>query len=104
MDESNAVPPIRKGHSRLPAVMERFSVSASTIYAEMKAGRFPRPKLFGKKIALWDDAELDEVEKNMPRSSGWSDARKPLHIGRPKKSAEPTPKPVKRKLQPRQPR
>lgn len=45
--------------SRLPALLARVPLSRSQLYAEMSAGRFPRPVKISDRINAWDDDEVD---------------------------------------------
>lgn len=45
---------------RLPEVKSKSGYGRSTIYAEIKAGRFPRPLKIGKRASAWSEAEIDE--------------------------------------------
>ena len=51
--------PKPKRLSRLPKVLERVPLSRSQIYAEMDAGRFPRPIKISDRLNAWDDDEID---------------------------------------------
>lgn len=45
---------------RLPAVKERTGKSRSTIYAEIKDGRFPSQIQIGPRSVGWLESEIDE--------------------------------------------
>ena len=45
---------------RREEVEERFGVSRSWIYCEMRAGRFPEPVRIGKRAVRWRVLDLDE--------------------------------------------
>jgi prophage regulatory protein len=45
--------------SRLPVVLARVPLSRSQLYAEMEAGRFPRPIKISDRLNAWDDDEID---------------------------------------------
>jgi prophage regulatory protein len=52
--------------SRLPAVLERTGLSASTIYDKVAPGEFPKPIKLGAKSVGWLDHEIDEwIEARM---------------------------------------
>lgn len=45
---------------RREEVEQRFGVSRSWIYCEMRAGRFPEPIRIGKRAVRWKVVDLDE--------------------------------------------
>ena len=45
---------------RREEVEQRFGVSRSWIYCEMRAGRFPEPVRIGKRAVRWKVVDLDE--------------------------------------------
>ena len=51
---------------RREEVEERFGVSRSWIYCEMRAGRFPEPVKIGKRAVGWRVVDLDEWPKAGP--------------------------------------
>ena len=51
-------------------VEERFGVSRSWIYCEMRAGRFPEPVKIGKCAVRWRVMDLDEWAADRPVSHG----------------------------------
>ena len=53
-----SAPPLRL--IRLAEVKRRTSVSTSTIYRWMRAGKFPQSCTLGGYIAAWSAAEVDE--------------------------------------------
>lgn len=55
---------------RREEVEERFSVSRSWIYGEMRAGRFPEPVKIGKRSVRWRVVDLDEWAAGRPVSHG----------------------------------
>ncbi len=44
---------------RLPAVKQRVGLSTSTIYAEIRAGRFPRPVKLSQRVACWPESTIE---------------------------------------------
>jgi prophage regulatory protein len=44
---------------RLPDVLERVSVSRSSVYTWIAAGQFPKWITVGKRTAVWNSAEVD---------------------------------------------
>ena len=60
---------------RREEVEERFGVSRSWIYCEMRAGRFPEPVKIGKRSVRWRVADLDEWSADRPVSHGDSGDR-----------------------------
>ena len=44
---------------RLPAVKDRTGLSRSTIYAQIKEGKFPKPIRLGKRAVGWTDEDID---------------------------------------------
>lgn len=55
---------------RREEVEERFGVSRSWIYAEMRAGRFPEPVRIGSRSVRWKVADLDEWADGRPTAHG----------------------------------
>ena len=55
---------------RREEVEERFGVSRSWIYCEMRAGRFPEPVKIGKRGVRWRVVDLDEWAADRPVSHG----------------------------------
>ncbi|MCY4554903.1 MAG: AlpA family phage regulatory protein [Chloroflexi bacterium] len=55
---------------RREEVEERFGVSRSWIYCEMRAGRFPEPVKIGKRSVRWRVVDLDEWAAGRPLSHG----------------------------------
>ena len=55
---------------RREEVEERFGVSRSWIYCEMRAGRFPEPVKIGKRSVRWRVVDLDEWAAERPVSHG----------------------------------
>lgn len=51
-------------------VEERFGVSRSWIYCEMRAGRFPEPVKIGKRAVRWRVSDLDEWAASRPVAQG----------------------------------
>lgn len=45
---------------RLPEVMERTSLSRSTIYRYIALGKFPKSKPLGVRAVGWRDSEISE--------------------------------------------
>ena len=60
---------------RREEVEERFGVSRSWIYGEMRAGRFPEPVKIGKRSVRWRVVDLDEWAAGRPVSHGDSGDR-----------------------------
>ena len=60
---------------RREEVEERFSVSRSWIYGEMRAGRFPEPVKIGKRSVRWRVVDLDEWAAGRPVAHGDSSDR-----------------------------
>ncbi len=55
---------------RREEVEERFGVSRSWIYCEMRAGRFPEPVKIGKRAVRWRVIDLDEWARDRPVAHG----------------------------------
>ena len=55
---------------RREEVEERFGVSRSWIYGEMRAGRFPEPVRISKRSVRWRVVDLDEWAAGRPVSHG----------------------------------
>ena len=55
---------------RREEVEERFGVSRSWIYCEMRAGRFPEPVRIGMRAVRWRVSDLDEWAAGRPVSHG----------------------------------
>ena len=55
---------------RREEVEERFGISCSWIYCEMRAGRFPEPVRIGKRAVRWRVAELDAWAEGRPVAHG----------------------------------
>ena len=55
---------------RREEVEERFGVSRSWIYSEMRAGRFPEPVRIGARSVRWRVADLDEWSAGRPTAHG----------------------------------
>ena len=55
---------------RREEVEERFGVSRSWIYLEMRAGRFPEPVRIGKRAVRWRVSDLDEWAARRPVAHG----------------------------------
>ena len=55
---------------RREEVEERFGVSRSWIYCEMRAGRFPEPVKIGKRAVRWRVSDLDEWAAGRPVAHG----------------------------------
>lgn len=51
---------------KLSEVVERYRVSTTTIYSEIKQGRFPAPRRIGK-AARWWRADLDAFDSGLPQ-------------------------------------
>ena len=60
---------------RREEVEERFGVSRSWIYGEMRAGRFPEPVKISKRSVRWRVVDLDEWAAGRPVSHGDSGDR-----------------------------
>ena len=60
---------------RREEVEERFGVSRSWIYSEMRAGRFPEPIRIGSRSVRWRVSELDEWSAGRPVAHGESGRR-----------------------------
>ena len=56
-------------------VEERFGVSRSWIYSEMRAGRFPEPVRIGPRSVRWRVSDLDEWSDGRPVAHGESGRR-----------------------------
>lgn len=56
-----------EGYVRLPVVLATFGVQKSKIWAMIKEGKFPAPKKFGNKTALWDVRELRDIMERLSR-------------------------------------
>ena len=55
---------------RREEVEQRFGVSRSWIYCEMRAGRFPEPVRIGKRAVRWKVVDLDEWAAGRPVAHG----------------------------------
>lgn len=55
---------------RREEVEERFGISRSWIYGEMRAGRFPKPVKIGRRSVRWRVVDLDEWAADRPVSDG----------------------------------
>ena len=55
---------------RREEVEERFGVSRSWIYCEMRAGRFPEPVRIGKRAVRWRVTDLDKWAEDRPVAHG----------------------------------
>lgn len=44
---------------KLPKVLAISNKSRSTVYAEIKAGRFPKPIKIGRRAVAWLDSEIE---------------------------------------------
>ena len=55
---------------RREEVEERFGLSRSWIYSEMRAGRFPEPVRIGKRAVRWRVSDLDEWAAERPLAQG----------------------------------
>ena len=55
---------------RREEVEERFGVSRSWIYCEMRAGRFPEPVKIGKRAVRWRVIDLDQWARDRPVAHG----------------------------------
>mgnify|MGYP006308919381 CR=1 FL=1 len=44
---------------RRPVVQERTALSRSTLYALVKAGKFPKPVKLNKRAVAWVESEID---------------------------------------------
>ena len=51
-------------------VEERFGMSRSTIYRQMRAGNFPEPIKVSPKAVRWRESELEEWLATRPRGTG----------------------------------
>lgn len=52
-------PPHGESLNKLPAVQHRTGLSKSTIYALIKAGKFPEPVRLGSRCSRWKSSDLD---------------------------------------------
>tara|TARA_Y200000002_G_scaffold331360_1_gene296505 strand:- start:6331 stop:6519 length:189 start_codon:yes stop_codon:yes gene_type:complete len=50
---------------RLPQVIERYSLSESSIYRKRKSGNFPQPIALGDRAIAWKISDLEKWEKNL---------------------------------------
>ena len=55
---------------RREEVEERFGVSRSRIYYEMRAVRFPEPVKIGQRAVRWRVSDLDKWDRNRPVAHG----------------------------------
>ena len=55
---------------RREEVEERFGVSRSWIYNQMRAGRFPEPVKISERAVRWRVADLDEWAADRPVAHG----------------------------------
>ena len=55
---------------RREEVEERFGLSRSWIYSEMRAGRFPEPVRIGKRAVRWRVLDLDKWAADRPVAHG----------------------------------
>ena len=51
-------------------IEERFGMTRSTIYRQMRAGNFPEPVQISPKAVRWRETELEEWEASLPRATG----------------------------------
>lgn len=51
---------------RIDEVTRRTGLSKATIYALIKQGRFPRPRLLGKRGVGWIEEEIEEWIRSRP--------------------------------------
>tara|TARA_B100000424_G_scaffold160610_1_gene123020 strand:+ start:285 stop:473 length:189 start_codon:yes stop_codon:yes gene_type:complete len=56
---------IEKRFLRLPQVMERYSLSESTIYRKRRSGEFPKPIQLGDRAIAWAITDLQKYEKTL---------------------------------------
>lgn len=59
-----------RGLPRREEVEERFGLSRSWIYCEMRAGRFPEPVRIGQRAVRWLVSNLDEWAASRPVAQG----------------------------------
>ncbi len=55
---------------RREEVEERFGVSRSWIYNQMRAGRFPEPVKISERAVRWRVADLDKWARDRPVAHG----------------------------------
>ncbi len=60
---------------RLREVVAKCGASKSTVYREMKAGRFPRPVRLGAKSSAWVESEVDKFIERLRRERDRGAAR-----------------------------
>lgn len=59
---ANATPTPQQFY-RLPQLKQRFGISASSIWAWTKAGKFPAPIKLGTNTTAWDASEIEAWAK-----------------------------------------
>ena len=52
---------------RLPAVIDLVGIKRTVIYERIKAGTFPKPVQIGARAVAWDEEELAQWQRNLPR-------------------------------------
>ena len=50
---------------RLPQVIERYSLSESSIYRKRRSGNFPQPISLGDRAIAWRVSDLENWEKSL---------------------------------------
>lgn len=59
---------------RLPVVIERVSLSRTTIYSRIKEGTFPKPIHLGIRAVGWLESDINEwIEQRINESHGGND-------------------------------
>jgi prophage regulatory protein len=52
---------------RLPDVIKLVGIKRTVIYERIKAGTFPKPVQIGVRAVAWDEGELAQWQRNLPR-------------------------------------
>lgn len=52
---------------RLPVVMELVGIKRTVIYERIKAGAFPATVQIGPRAVAWDEEDLAQWQRNLPR-------------------------------------
>jgi prophage regulatory protein len=60
MSEPNAFPAPERRILRCPEVLARVGFKRAYLYAQIKAGKFPKPIPLGIRAVGWDSAEIEQ--------------------------------------------
>jgi prophage regulatory protein len=56
---------MQKRYSRTKHVLARYPISRTTLWRQVRAGKFPAPIPVSQNISVWDDAELDAYDERL---------------------------------------